>query len=257
MSMNDGQDVVRRLFDALAVDIRWLARLHGRELDAPMCRHLLSESFPENLLLLLDGESVREAIDLTRDALRELGEQPTAEALEALAADYAGIYLNYSFRAAPSESVWIDDDQLAMQEPMFEVREWMGRHGLTVANWRVCPEDHLVNELEFLAYLLETGAGAESFSEASDFMDRHLLRWVGAFCRRVAARCETSFYTGLNALTGHYLEELRDLLAEVTGKPRPSPEEIEASIEAEAQRVKQTLPAEAPLRYIPGATASW
>jgi putative dimethyl sulfoxide reductase chaperone len=255
--MNDGQDVVRRLFEALAVDIRWLARLHGNELDAPMCRHLLSETFPENLVLLLDGESVRAAVELTRGALRELGEEPSPEALEALAADYAGIYLNYSFRASPSESVWIDEDQLAMQGPMFEVREWMGRHGLAVANWRVCPEDHLVHELEFLAYLLESGAGAEDFSEASDFMDRHLLRWAGAFCRRVAARCETSFYAGLNALTGHYLEELRDLLAEVTGRDRPSQEEIEAGIEAEARSSKQALPAEAPLRYIPGATASW
>lgn len=257
MSTHDGRDVVRRLFEALALDIRWLARLHGRELDAPVCRHLLSETFPENLVLLLEGESVREAVQLIRNALGELGEEPGSEALEPLATDYAGIYLNYSFRAAPSESVWIDEDQLAMQGPMFEVREWMGRHGLTVANWRVCPEDHLVHELEFLAYLLETGADAENFSEAADFMDRHLLRWVGAFCRRVAARCETSFYAGLNALTGHYLEELRDLLAEVTGRPRPSPEEIEAGMEAEAQRRKQALPAEAPLRYVPGASASW
>ena len=256
MSTENRQDLVRRLFEALALDIRWLARLHGRELDAPMCRHLFSEAFPENLVLLLDGESVQ-ALELVRDALRELGGDPKPEALEILAADYAGIYLSYAFRAAPNESVWIDEDQLAMQGPMFEVRKWMGRHGLTVANWRLRPEDHLVHELEFLAYLLETGAGAENFSEAADFMDRHLLRWAGAFCRRVAARCETSFYAGLNALTGHYLEQVRDLLAEVTGRPRPSPEEIEASIEAEAQRRKHASPAEAPLRYIPGATASW
>jgi TorA maturation chaperone TorD len=246
-----------RLACAIAEDLRLLAFLHDRELDGATLSALRSAVFPDNLALALEGEPARAALDLLRSALSQLEPDAGPETMDLLAVDYAAIYLNHTLRAAPNESVWIDEEELAMQAPMFEVRDWMARHGLTVENWRVRPEDHLVHELEFLACILESEPTGEALEEAADFLDRHPLRWLPDFSRRVAARCETPFYAGLNALTGCYLDEARDLLAEITGTPRPTPEELQARIDAERPAEPTRGKAEVPLRYVPGASPSW
>ena len=246
-----------RLAHGVAGDLRLLAHLHDRELDGATLSALHSDAFPDHLALLLEGEPARAAMDLLRAALNTLEGNADAEIMDLLAVDYAAIYLNHTLRAAPNESVWIDEEELAMQAPMFEVREWMARHGLTVPNWRVRPEDHLVHELEFLACILESEPTGEALAESADFLDRHLLRWVPDFSRRVAARCETPFYAGLHALTGCYLDEVRDLLVEMTGVPRPTREEIEAIIATEQSTKAKPRQAEIPLQYVPGASPSW
>jgi TorA maturation chaperone TorD len=246
-----------RFARAVAEDLRLLTHLHDRELDGATLSALRSGTFPDNLALVLEGEPARAAMGLLRSALSQLESDAGPGTMDVLAVDYAAIYLNHTLRAAPNESVWIDEEELAMQAPMFEVREWMSRHGLTVENWRVRPEDHLVHELEFLACILESEPSDEALGEAADFLDRHLLRWVPDFARRVAARCETPFYAGLNALTGSYLDEVRDLLAEMTGAPRPTREEIEARIAAERPAGANSGKVEMPLRYVPGASPSW
>jgi len=38
-----------------------------------------------------------------------------------LAADFAAIYLNHSIQASPCESVWLDEEGLMRQQPMFKV----------------------------------------------------------------------------------------------------------------------------------------
>jgi TorA maturation chaperone TorD len=148
--------------------------------------------------------------------------------------------------------VWLDDDHLAMQEPMFQIREWYGRHGLAVADWRKRTDDHLVNQLRFLAHLIDPAAGAGDLSEAARFLDEHLLRWISGFAERVAKRCQTRFYAGLVQMTAAYLHELRALLAEVTGEPVPSAEEIE-----ERMRPKTSVAVDVPGPYLPGAAPSW
>jgi putative dimethyl sulfoxide reductase chaperone len=246
-----------RLARAVAEDLRLLAHLHDRELDGTTLSALRSQAFPDNLALVLESEPARAAMDLLRSALNQLELDAGAKTMDLLAVDYAAIYLNHTLRAAPNESVWIDEEELAMQAPMFEVREWMARHALTVENWRVRPEDHLVHELEFLACILESEPIGQALEEAADFLDRHLLRWVPDFSRRVAARCETPFYAGLNALTGCHLDEVRDLLAEMTGAARPTREEIEARIAAERPAGANSGTVEMPLRFVPGASPSW
>jgi len=83
-------------------------------------------------------------------------------------------------------------------------------------------------------------------------MDEHLLRWIGEFARRIGQRCSTRFYAGLALLTAAYLDELRDLLAELTDDPRPTPEEIE-----ERMKPKLSMPVAGPESFVPGAAPSW
>jgi TorA maturation chaperone TorD len=109
---------------------------------------------------------------------------------------------------------------------MFAVRSYYRRHGLRVVDWARRPDDHLVTQLEFLAYLLEGGEG-DVAKEAAAFLDEHLRRWIGRFSRRVAQQCRTSFYAALALLTSAYVEELRSVLSALLSAPQPSRDELE------------------------------
>jgi TorA maturation chaperone TorD len=112
-------------------------------------------------------------------------------------------------------------------------------------------EDHLVLELRFLAHLLDGAKQPIDLAEAARFMDEHLLLWIDGFAERVAARCTTRFYAGLAMLTAAYLDELRDLLAELLDSPRPTREEMEAAIKSYAPSQEVEGP------YLPGTAPSW
>jgi TorA maturation chaperone TorD len=132
---------------------------------------------------------------------------------------------------------------------MFRLRSQYARHGLAVHDWRKRSDDHLVVQLQFVAHLLSVPGNG--LRDAAHFLDEHLLRWIPEFARRVAGRCDTAFYGGLAMLTAAYLDELRELLGQILGEPRPTAEEVEA-------RFKSKVSVEAPPpRYIPGPAPSW
>jgi TorA maturation chaperone TorD len=177
--------------------------------------------------------------------------EPIADAvLTDLAADFSGIYIMHTFRASPEESVWFSEEGCTRQESMFQVRAWYKKHGLEARDWRTMADDHLVAQLQFIAYLLER-ASETTLAEAATFMDEHLLRWIDRFAQRVCARCESAYFAGLASLTGTYLHELRGNLAGLLGQPIPSSEEIEARMNASSQRVEK------PLHFVPGVAPTW
>ena len=236
---------------AVAEDLLALAVLHDRELDRELIHALWRDCYEDFLGLRLHGERAAQALGLLREGLTEIPTELCQATLDRLAADYADIYLTYGLRASPCESVWLDDDSLILQEPTFQVRAWYRRYGLAVTDWRIRSDDHLVYELRFLAHLLEGEGEPVDLGEVARFMDEHPLRWVSQFAERVAARCETQFYAGLALLTAAYLDELRELVAELTGIPRPTAEKLADS----------TAPAPGPLEvegpYLPGVAPSW
>ena len=132
------------------------------------------------------------------------------------------------------------------QQSMFQVRSWYEAYGLEIPDWRLRPDDHLVYELQFIAWLLNQDNQIETLEKAATFMDEHLLRWLGNFGERVAIRCDTAYFAGAAALTAAYCEELRDILAEVLQQPRPTPEEIEERMQPRQQ------PNEVPVKFMPG-----
>lgn len=240
-------------FRAAAVDdLLALALLHDRELERELILSLWQDCYDDFLGVRLQGRRGREALSLLRQGLTEIPTALGAESLDRLAADYADIYLNHGVRASPCESVWLDEDNLIMQEPMFRVRHWYRRHGIAVEDWRKRTDDHLVNELRFLAYLLGSDGSGAAFEEAARFLDEHPLRWIDRFAERVAARCETRFYAGLALLTAAYLDELRDLLAQVLDSPRPAAQAI-------AGRLSPAKPVPVAVEgpYMPGVAPSW
>ena len=217
-------------------DLRLLADLHATELSREQIQGLQAMNF---------------------SATAEFPPELSASLLDELASDFADIYLNGKFHSSPQESVWLDDDELICQQPMFEVRAWYEQHGLAVPNWRRMADDHLVNQLLFVAYLLDKAAETSQpealLEETARFMDEHLLRWLLPFGQRVAKRCATQFYAVLALETAGYCEHVRDSLADILDVPRQSHEEIEARLRA--QHLAATRPQ--PMHYYPGTAPSW
>jgi len=242
---------------ALVDDLAQLIRLHDRELDAPTLEALGEVGFPHALALLPADSAGQQAYAALAAAVQAL--KPTTADLDELAADYAAIYLNHAIGASPYESVWLDDDHLACQGPMFELRERYAAAGLQVADWRRRYDDHLVCQLAYLQRCLEkAGAGAGEavdWADLATFIDEHLGYWLPDFAGRVAARAETAFYAGLAEVTAAWLDCYRGLLEEIQGLPRPD-------IEALGQRIRQKFARDkaevAPLKFMPGARGpSW
>lgn len=199
----------------LAEDLQLLGLLHGQELTAAVAT-TLSDQPPESWFTLVPaGADYAAGLALLAQGLALLPSPVDAPAIEELAAEYAAIYLTYSYRAAPTESVWRDPEGLDRQAPMFAVREHYRRHQLAVADWRQRSDDHIVNELAFLAALLREATPA-SLAAAATFLRDHLLVWVPAFSGRVARRCQHPFYAGLALVTTAHLRALATLLGEAT-----------------------------------------
>ncbi len=228
------------LCEALAEDIDQLVRLHDRELDAETLAALRQAGFPDNLALVPE-----EGAALVRESLR--GVLNHSSDFDALAADYAAIYLTGACGASPCESVWLSDEHLHCEAPMFELAGLYAAYGLAVADRRRRYDDHLVCQLLFLRHLL-LRATVDAAAIAA-FLDEHPGLWIGDFAARVAARSGSPFYAGLALLTAGWLHRVRDLVAEPGGVPRPSREAVEARL-----RVRRSahVAEVAPIRFVPG-----
>jgi len=232
--------------ERVAEDLQLLATIHDREPDAALLKELKTLDFRSCLTLMLDTKPGIEAMSIMHHALSTLPDDPDQDTLDELAADYASIYLNHNISASPEESVWLDEDSLMCQQSMFQVRSWYESNGLGIPDWRLRPDDHLVYELQFVAWLLKQDDQIETLEKAATFMDEHLLRWLGNFGERVAVRCDTAYFAGAAALTAAYCEELRDIMAEVLQQPRPSREEIDERMQPKQPSV------EVPVAFMPG-----
>lgn len=235
---------------AVALDLGTLAVLHNAELDDAILGQLKLAGFPEGIGLRLTGDAGRGAMAFLSQAMDELSAPLSCDDLNDLAADYAAIYLTYGLHASPCESVWLDQENLGMQAPMFQVREFYRHFDLSAANWRMRPDDHLVIELHFLSCLMGDDH-PQALPEAARFLDEHLLRWLPRFADRVSARCATPFYAGTARLTAAYCDELRDILAGLLGELRPTAEEVEARMQPRVAALA------VPMTYVPGVAPSW
>lgn len=198
----------------LADDAATLALLHEGELPAQFVADLRTIGFPDNLSLVPATADSRAAADAMRLAVQSLPVAEDRGGLDALAADYAAIYLTGAYDAWPCESVWLDDDHLICQRPMFELRTLYGTLDLAVRDWRRQPDDHLATQLRFVAHLLGSANRTGDASMLAGFLDDHLLRWLPDFAARVRARAGEPFYRALAPLTEHWCRDLRALLGE-------------------------------------------
>lgn len=234
--------------EALAI----LIRLHDREVDAPLLAGLKALQTGALFAALLPSRTGQQAARLMQAGLDALPEAPDAALLDLLAVDYAEIYLTNGHRISPQASVWLTEDGLERQEPMFEVRDWYAHYGIAVPDWRRRADDHVVHELQFLDHLLGLQTPV-ALADAARFMDRCMLPWLPEMGARMAARAETQLYAATGLLTAELLVALREMLTALTGEaPRPRPEP--KALAADAGRAAGCS-SEGP--YLPGLAPSW
>lgn len=233
---------------AVASDLETIAALHDRELTAAIVEALQKAPLEDQLALMLTSEPALSAFSAFALALDEIPAPVTQEALDELSAGYADVYLRYTYRAAPEASVWLTEEGLQRQGPMFAARDFYRRNSLVSTDWAKRPDDHLVVELMFLAQLFAHARVEDDFVVACEFLDEHVLRWVKRFAVRLVQARAPNLYAALALLTASYLEELRDHLTGLCGVERPKPD---------AERKKATAVSEGPAPYIPGIAPSW
>lgn len=231
-----------------------IARLHDREVDTDLLIGLRGAGIGELFANLLQDEEGREVAKALSEVLRDAPDQPGSAYLDELAVDFADIYLNHGFRVAPTGSVWLTDDHLERQQPMFDVRDWYQHYGIRVPNWRIRSDDHIVHELQFVQHLLGLASPASAY-DAAVFLDRHVLPWVPEFCTRVAQRARQPFHALAALLTRAALEALRETLTTLTDAPREVITHAWAREADRARRAAETPDVERP--FVPGLAESW
>jgi len=242
-------DAVAQALEAARLPLTLLIRLHDREADADLITGLRTIQPGALFAAIMENKYAWNPTELD-SALDALPEPLDPASADALAAEYADVYLTHSYRVAPTGSVWLTTDHLERQEPMFAVREWFDHYGFSVPDWRVRSDDHIVHELQFIEALL--GLGHETAArDAARFMDLHVLPWVPQFCALMAERAQQPLLVATARLTGAYLDALRDLLEDITDEPRQVPEEkpkpySESDLEEDMKAA-----------FAPGAAESW
>lgn len=251
-----GASVPDQLRQALADDLSALIRLHDRELDATCIIALKDVGFPLCLSLQPDtsDEEAQAAFSELAAATHALDESISTDDL---AADYAALYLNNRFNTSACESVWLDEDHLVCQQPMFELRQHYELAGLAVADWRKRADDHFVVQLHFLLHQL-THPGAD-LSQLAGFMDEHIGYWFAGWADRVRQFATTDFYAGLASLTHLWLTQFRAILADHYDQPVPSHEEMTQKIRRKlGQDKKAEAACAASMQFMPGSAGpSW
>lgn len=242
--MSTAQDLTRLSLLADGLDV--LIRFHDREVNQALLRAMHSHHVAKGLGELVRSDAARDGVEALFHALEEIGQAPGQDLLDALAAEFADLYLTHGYRVSPSGSVWLTEDKLERQMPMFDVRDWYDHYGISVPNWRVRADDHLVHELQFLSFLCNHGDKV-AVIDAGRFMDLHVLPWLPEFCRRGETRVEQPLYAAVLGLTRAYLAELRDVIEDITGLPRQvcKVENLDTARSPETEA------------YFPGATESW
>ena len=253
------ESVARPAFDpnvgaALARDLRLLIRLHDREADAELFT-LLSGRPPETWFgLRLDGPAFDEGCRLMRIALADVASDADRQT-EEIASDFAAIFLTHAYRVSPNESVWRDEEGLERQGPMFSTRAWYKHFGVKAPDWRIRADDHLVNELQFLALLLERASDAEGLRQAALFLREHPLVWIREFSGRVVQRCRTAFYAAAALMTAEYLDRLAAMLGALLDEDMtPAPLGV---LPARAGLPAEPTCADAPPQHNPAVEPSW
>ncbi len=234
----------------IADDLRLLARFHDRELEPEFLSGLRKGKITEFLSVSMESDTAIQAANNLDAALALLPSALGETMLDALAAEYANIYLCHNYRIAPTGSVWLTEEKLERQEPMFAVREWYSKYDVKAPDWRIRPDDHIVHELQFLSVLCELDT-KQSALDAVAFLDQCMLVWIPDFANAVSERALEPIYIASASLTAAYLEELRDLLEVATGIARPAEDPETDEDTARVYDIDLDRP------FAPGTSESW
>jgi len=164
---------------------------------------------------------------LLQDVGRRVRDMDAAERedfIEDLAAEYASLFLtDGSKQVNPYQSFYLGDEPILYQEETLKLKEIMRELGYEGAEANAEPEDHLGNELAFVAYLCRSSARSQESGEIEyarrylnlqkQFLEEHLLEWVPDCCADIEEHTDEPFYEGIARLTVDFLEQEPAMIA--------------------------------------------
>lgn len=125
----------------------------------------------------------------------------------------------------PWESVYLSREHILFDEHTLAVQEFYEAWGVTAADRKAGPADHIGIECSFLAYLAENAArdcqdgemarSASCVAAQLSFIECHPLRFMARFCRRLAEISDQSFYRALADFLEFYMEQDAQLLRDL------------------------------------------
>ena len=201
----------------------FLSQMLFRELNEEAIAALKGQQWP--------SETDNETLDRGYAQVRRFFNFASTDIRTQLAVEYARVFLaadvfgSDKMTAVPYESVFTSEGHLMMQASRDDVVRRFAADGFKVNPDLHEPEDHLAFELEYVAHMSRkaaelVGAGdaealAANVVRQVEFIDAHLLNWVGNLYETAREYAKTTFYTGMLLVVLGAAEQSRDLLAEV------------------------------------------
>ena len=166
--------------------------------------------------------------DLFKDAFMEMGIELDSDfitrtedvLMEELAVEFTRLFLGPGPHISPHESLHHELKHgkwgTLWGDSTVEVKNFIESTGLKVESELNLLPDHISVELEFMHLLAnrevearEEGdheAAAQCIKMEKEFLERHLRSWVPAFCDKVIAAADSSFYRVTAELTKRFLK---------------------------------------------------
>ena len=159
-------------------------------------------------LLAANAEDPGSMGDFGAEMFSDLLAQWRKNTLQELLVDYAALFVGpFETLAPPLGSVYMEQQPVLMGESTRNLLEIYRQAGLDMAEGFNGPPDHIIAELEFLAYLISTRLSADPETAQTlhelqqRFLGKHLGAWVAPFAGKVAQEAGTGFYQRLAELT--------------------------------------------------------
>jgi TorA maturation chaperone TorD len=199
-----------------------------RDLSAKSDLFLASAQEPE-----ISGTELADGFKQIADYASSLKGRDLEKARLELAVEYAGLFLGvWRVPAHPSESSYLTEGQLVMQQPRDDVLKLYRTMGVDKASVFKEPEDHIALELQFMTHLCEktnTALKDGNLQEANkyletqkDFLDKHLGKWVPKLAADMLKSARREFYKAIAKITEGYVELDKKVVAEMIDNLVPS-----------------------------------
>lgn len=204
----------------------FLSQVFFKELTAEAVEALAGFECPEDV----ENEKLAQGYAMVRRYLSFASDDARTQ----LACEYArvflaaGVYTPKRDTAIPYESVFTSEERIVMQDARDDAVARYAADGFQVNPGLHEPEDHLSFELEYLAHMSRRAAAAAEAGDAAalahnvarqaEFIDGHLLNWVGRLREAAQGYAKLTFYIGMLLIAEGTLEESRAALAGIAGE---------------------------------------
>ncbi|MCD8200322.1 MAG: molecular chaperone TorD family protein [Coriobacteriaceae bacterium] len=215
-------DQLADYFEGIADTYLFLSQMFFKELNDETIEVLEETEFP--------SDTGNEHLDAGYRLVRRYFNFAAHDKRTQLACEYARVFLASSIQtrerrtAVPYESAFTSEEHIVMQESRDDVVRVYKRDGFLVDPDLHEPEDHIAFEFEYLscmsraaAVLLrgheDLSAFQENLEHQLDFIEKHLLNWIGGLLDAAKDYAKLAFYLGMLEVAIGTLEQSHEMLS--------------------------------------------